>query len=180
MSRIGKKPIEISDNVFVSIENRVLIFKGPKGTLSFTLPEGIDYQLDGKVLSFVRNSDSKKVCASHGLTRAIVNNIVIGVTNGFTKTLQIEGVGYKVEAKENKLLLSLGYSHPILFIPPEGISVETPSSTMINIRGIDKQVVGEVAAKIRKIRPLEPYKGKGIRYKDEYVRRKVGKSASKK
>lgn len=180
MSRIGKKPVEIPNNVSVSLENRVLTFKGPKGTLSFKLPKGIDYQLDGKVLSFVRNGDDKKVRSFHGLTRSIVNNIVIGVTNGFIKTLQIEGVGYKAEAKENKLLLSLGYSHPILFIPPKGITIETPSATMINISGIDKQVVGEVAAKIRKLRPPEPYKGKGIRYKDEYVRRKAGKSASKK
>ncbi|MGQ9818796.1 MAG: 50S ribosomal protein L6 [Candidatus Kapaibacteriales bacterium] len=180
MSRIGKKPIEIPNNVSVSDENRVLTFKGPKGALSFKIPDGINYQIDGKVLKFQRNGDDKKVRAKHGLARALVNNIVIGVTNGFIKTLQIEGVGYKAEAKDNKLLLSLGYSHPILFIPPEGVSIETPSATMINISGIDKQVVGEVAAKIRKLRPPEPYKGKGIRYKDEYVRRKAGKSASKK
>lgn len=180
MSRIGKKPIEIPDKISLSVENRVLTVKGPKGSLSFTLPDGIDFQIDGKVITFTRNSEDKKVRANHGLTRSLVYNMIVGVANEFTKVLQIEGVGYKAEAKDNKLLLSLGYSHPILFIPPEGVKIETPSATMINVTGIDKQVVGEVSAKIRELRPPEPYKGKGIRYKDEFIRRKAGKSASKK
>lgn len=180
MSRIGKKPIEIPDKVSVSVEDNVITVKGPKGTLKFKIPDDIAYQINGNILTFSRSSDDKKARANHGLTRSLVNNMIVGVTNGFTKTLQIEGVGYKAEARDNKLMLSLGYSHPILFIPPEGITIDTPSATMINVNGIDKQVVGEVSAKIRKLRPPEPYKGKGIRYKDEFIRRKAGKSASKK
>ncbi len=179
MSRIGKKPILIPENVKVSIEDRKITVTGPKGCLSFNLPEGIEYNFEGQYLTFSRNSDEKKIRALHGLTRAMVYNMVLGVSQGFTKTLQIEGVGYKAEMKGKNLMLSLGYSHPILFIPPDGIQLETPSATMINVFGIDKQVVGEVAAKIRKLRPPEPYKGKGIRYKDEVVRRKPGKTAGK-
>lgn len=179
MSRIGKKPIVIPSNVKVNFEDNKVIVTGPKGSLSFHLPKSINYKVDGNQLTFSRESDDKKDRAAHGLARAIVNNMIVGVTEGFTKTLQIEGVGYKAEMKNQNLMLSLGYSHQILFIPPEGIKFETPSATMINVIGIDKQAVGEVAAKIRKLRPPEPYKGKGIRYKDEFIRRKAGKSAAK-
>ncbi len=179
MSRIGKKPILIPDKVKVNFEERKVVVTGPKGSLFFRLPEGINYNIEENKLTFTRESDVKKVRAAHGLSRAIINNMIIGVTEGFTKTLQIEGVGYKAEMKDKNLMLSLGYSHPILFIPPEDVKFETPSPTLINVIGVDKQVVGEVASKIRKLRPPEPYKGKGIRYKDEFIRRKPGKSAAK-
>lgn len=179
MSRIGKKPIIIPDNVKINFEGNKVVVTGPKGSLYFSLPESINCNVENNKLTISRENDDKKIRAVHGLSRAIINNMVTGVTEGFTKTLQIEGVGYKAEMKNQNLMLSLGYSHQILFIPPEGIKFETPSATMINVIGIDKQVVGEVAAKIRKLRPPEPYKGKGIRYKDEFVRRKAGKTASK-
>lgn len=179
MSRIGKKPVQIPKEVQLEFQDRSLVVRGPKGQLSFVIPDGIEYTFKDQILNFFRTSEDKKVRAAHGLTRAIVNNMVQGVTNGFSKTLQIEGIGYKAEMKGNKLMLSLGYSHPILFIPPEGITIESPNPTTIIVKGIDKQVVGEVAAKIRMLRPPEPYKGKGIRYLGEYIRRKAGKAASK-
>lgn len=179
MSRIGKKPIEIPKDVQVEFKDRTLIVRGPKGELSITIPNGIEYSYQNQRLTFSRTDDDKKVRAAHGLTRAIVNNMVQGVREGFAKTLQIEGIGYKAEMKGKSLMLTLGYSHPILFIPPDGITIESPNPTTIVVKGIDKQVVGEVAAKIRMLRPPEPYKGKGIRYLGEYARRKPGKSASK-
>lgn len=180
MSRIGKKPVIIPDNVKVNIDNnKVLSAKGPKGELSMTLPEEIDYNIDGNVLTFSRKNEEKKVRSIHGLTRTLAFNTIEGVMNGFTKTLQIEGVGYKIEARGKKVLLSLGFSHPVLIIPPDGITIEAPSATMMKIHGINKQLVGSVAAKIRSLRPPEPYKGKGFRYEGEYIRRKAGKTAAK-
>lgn len=179
MSRIGKKPVVVPDKVQVTIDNRIIKAKGPKGELSMTLPEEIGYTFEEKTLTFSRSNDLKHVRALHGLVRASVWNMVEGVLNGFTRTLQIEGVGYKAEMKGSKLLLALGFSHPILLIPPDDIKIETPSATVIKVHGINKQVVGLVAAKIRALRPPEPYKGKGIRYEGEYVRRKAGKTASK-
>ncbi|MCX7879344.1 MAG: 50S ribosomal protein L6 [Ignavibacteria bacterium] len=179
MSRIGKKPIVIPGNVKVEVNNGLILVKGPKGELSFPLSENIEYQFEGNTLTFIRKSDDKKVRAVHGLTRAVVSNMITGVVEGFTKTLQIEGIGYKAEMKGRNLLLSLGYSHPILLIPPDGVQIETPSVNTILVKGIDKQRVGEVSAKIKKLRPVEPYKGKGIRYLGEYVRRKAGKLASR-
>lgn len=179
MSRIGKKTIVVPDKVKVTIEDRLLKAKGPKGELSFRLPDGIDYVYENNEINFSRQSDLKHIRALHGLTRAEAYNVIYGVAEGFTKTLLIEGVGYKAEMKGTKLMLSLGYSHPIIIIPPDGITIETASATNIKVIGIDKNVVGLVAAKIRDLRPPEPYKGKGVRYEGEYVRRKAGKTSAK-
>ncbi len=179
MSRVGKKPITVPDKVQVDIKDKVLTAKGPKGVLMLNIPTEIQYTFENKTLSFSRESDEKHVRALHGLTRALASNVVEGVINGFTKTLQIEGVGYKAELKGKKLFMTLGYSHPILIIPPDGIEFVVPNANTINILGIDKQLVGLIAAKIRKLRPPEPYKGKGVRYEGEYIRRKAGKTATK-
>ena len=179
MSRIGKKPIAIPDNVKISFQDNILKAKGPKGELELKIPSEIDYKIENKELVFSRNSEEKYIRAIHGLTRALCFNVVEGVTNGFTRTLQIEGVGYKAELKGKKLSLAMGFSHAVLIIPPDGILLEVPNVNTIKINGIDKQLVGQVAAKIRQIRPPEPYKGKGIRYEGEYVRRKAGKTAAK-
>lgn len=179
MSRVGKKPIQIPDKVNVEFDNGKILVKGAKGELSFDIPEGITYKLDGNILTFDRTKDDKKTRALHGLTRAYVYNMVFGVSQGFEKTLLIHGIGYKAEMKNKNLLLSLGYSHPILFIPPDGITLESPNPTTIIVKGIDKQVVGEVASKIKKIRPVEPYKGKGIFYQGQFIRRKAGKTGTK-
>lgn len=179
VSRIGKKIIVVPDKVQVKIEDRLLKAKGPKGELSFRLPEEIDYVFENNTLSFSRQNDLKHVRALHGLTRAEVYNAVFGVSEGFTRTLLIEGVGYKVEMKGKNLVLSLGYSHPTLLIPPDGITIEAPTPSQIKVSGIDKHIVGLVAAKIRSLRPPEPYKGKGIRYEGEYIRRKAGKTSAK-
>lgn len=179
MSRIGKKPIVVPDKVQVNIKDRELIAKGPKGELKFVIPAEIEFSFENKTITFSRQSDEKRIRALHGLTRALCNNAIEGVMSGFTKTLQIEGVGYKSEQKGKRLLLSMGYSHQLLIIPPDGITLESPTPTSIKISGIDKQLIGAVASKIRKIRPPEPYKGKGIRYEGEYIRRKAGKTSTK-
>jgi large subunit ribosomal protein L6 len=179
VSRIGKKPIQIPDKVKVEFTDGKIIVRGPKGELSFSIPDGITFKLEGNVLTFERTTDDKKTRALHGLTRAYVNNMIIGVTQGFEKTLLISGIGYKAEMKNKGLLLSLGYSHPIFFIPPDGVTLESPNPTTILVKGIDKQAVGEVAAKIKKLRPVEPYKGKGIFYQGQFIRRKAGKSGTK-
>ena len=179
MSRIGKKLITIPDKVQVSINGGIIAVKGPKGELQFPLNPAISYTLEGKDLSFARSTDEKHVRAAHGLTRAMVASMIEGVTNGFKRDLQMEGVGYRVELRGKNLLFTLGYSHPILFIPPPGIEFSTASATTVSVAGIDKQLVGEVAAKIRRLRPPEPYKGKGIRYVGEQIIRKAGKSGKK-
>jgi len=179
VSRIGKKPIEIPAKVQVKIEDRLLTAKGPKGELSFRLPDGIDYILENNTLTFSRRDDQKHTRALHGLTRAEVYNRIVGVSEEFTRTLLIEGVGYKVEMRGKNLLLSMGYSHPILFIPPDNVTIEAPNATTIKLSSNDKNALGLVAAKIRSIRPPEPYKGKGIRYEGEYIRRKAGKTSAK-
>lgn len=179
MSRVGKKPIVVPDKVQVEIKEKVLTAKGPKGVLMLDIPGEINYTFENNTLSFSRESDEKHIRALHGLTRALANNVVEGVVNGFTKTLQIEGVGYKAELRDKKLFMTLGYSHPILIIPPDGIEFVVPNANTINILGINKHLIGLVAAKIRKLRPPEPYKGKGVRYEGEYIRRKAGKTATK-
>ena len=179
MSRIGLKALQIPDKVQVIIKDNCITAKGPKGELSHNIPEPIEYKLENNVLTFSRPNDEKKVRALHGLTRALTANLVQGVATGFTKSLKIEGVGYKAEMKGKNLFLSLGYSHPILVVPPYGIEIQTPTATTIVISGADKQLVGEVSARVRKLRKPEPYKGKGIRYDGEYVRRKAGKTNSK-
>lgn len=180
MSRIGKSPISIPDKVQVSINGDNITAKGPKGELNFVKSEIINIEQDGNNLLVKRFNDDKSSRSLHGLTRSIVYNMVTGVSTGFKKVLQIEGVGFKAEMKGQRLFLSLGYSHPIVVLPPTGISFATPNATTIEIEGYDKQLIGEVAFKIRKLRKPEPYKGKGIRYQGEYIRRKAGKSASKK
>lgn len=179
MSRIGKKTIVIPDKVQVKFENNLFTAKGPKGELSFILPEEIKYVLENNTLNFSRESELKHIRALHGLVRAEVYNRIAGVSEGFTRTLQIEGVGYKAEMKGEKLMLSLGYSHLILIIPPDGIQLATETPTRIKVHGINKHIVGLMASKIRSLRPPEPYKGKGIHYEGEYVRRKAGKTSAK-
>lgn len=179
MSRIGKKLISIPKEAQITVNGKQVKVKGPKGELEFTIPEPISHEMKDGTVSFSRNSDEKHTRALHGLTRALVNSMVEGVTKGFTKTLDVEGVGYKVEMRGKNLYMSLGYSHPVLFIPPPGITFATSSATQFTVSGIDKQLVGEVAAKIRELRAPEPYKGKGIRYSGEYIRRKAGKSGGK-
>ena len=177
MSRIGRMPIPLPSGVEVTQQGATLSVKGPLGTLERTIhPEMVVEQADGE-LRVVRPSDEPRHRALHGLTRTLVNNMVVGVTQGFSKELEIIGVGYRATAKGNDgLELALGYSHPIDFKAPAGVTFEVPSPTRIIVSGIDKQAVGQVAANIRKFRKPEPYKGKGVRYSGEYVRRKVGKA----
>lgn len=180
MSRIGKKPLPLPSGVQVEIGTDSLRIRGPKGELRVPLPAGIQCQQQQGVLIFTRTSEEKKVKAAHGLARALAAAAIQGVTQGYTRTLQIEGIGYRAELRgQNRLLLFVGYSHPVLFIPPEGITLSVPAPTTIQVSGIDKQLVGEIAARIRAIRPPEPYKGKGIRYDGEYIRRKAGKAAGR-
>jgi large subunit ribosomal protein L6 len=177
MSRIGKQPIPLPEGVIVSIETGLVRVNGPKGELSERVNTDLKVeQEDGSVL-VSRPTDRGEHRALHGLTRSLINNMVVGVTEGFEKRLEIQGVGYRAQLKGKNLELALGYSHPVPIEAPEGIEFEVPSPTEIVVKGASKQAVGEIAARIRKKRPPEPYKGKGIRYKDEYVARKVGKRA---
>jgi len=179
MSRVGKLPIPVPKDAKVKVDGKNISVTGPKGTLSRLIHDDITAVLDDNNLVVTRHSDLKKHCALHGLTRALLSNMVVGVTDGFKKVLQIIGVGYRAEMKGKCLVLSLGYSHPIVFMIPEGIKVEVlPKENKIIIEGINKELVGQVAAKIRSFRKPEPYKGKGIRYIDEQVRTKAGKTAS--
>lgn len=178
MSRIGKKPIVVPDKVQIKIENNVLTAKGPKGELSVDIPENIEYKFEEGIIEFSRTNEQAKTRSIHGLTRSLAANAIEGVFNGFKKVLRVEGVGFKAEIRGTRLLLSLGFSHPILIIPPDGISFEVLNQNMITVLGHDKQLVGEVSAKIRAIRKPEPYKGKGVRYEGEYIRRKAGKTAA--
>ena len=177
MSRIGKKPIPVPDGVTVTIEPEVVHVTGPRGALSERVHRDIDVKQDDGILSVTRPTDRGEHRALHGLTRSLVANMVEGVTQGFTKTLEIQGVGYRAQLKGRDLELALGYSHPVPIKAPEGIEFEVPQPTRVIVKGNSKQQVGEVAAIIRKQRPPEPYKGKGIRYQGEYVARKVGKRA---
>jgi large subunit ribosomal protein L6 len=177
VSRIGKLPIEIPGNIDINIKNNVVTVKGPKGELSYTVNPGIEIEREDQKIHVKRPSDDKQWRSLHGLTRTLINNMLVGVTDGYSKVLLIEGVGYKAELRGKFLVLNLGYSHPIYFFAPEGISIQVPAPNRVEIYGIDKVLVGEVSAKIRSFRPPEPYKGKGIRYVDEHIRRKAGKTA---
>ena len=177
MSRIGKKPIPLPTGVTVSIEPELVQVNGPRGTLSERVPRDIGVAQDGETIVVTRPTDRGEHRALHGLTRSLVANMVEGVTSGFRKTLEIQGVGYRAVLKGSDLELALGYSHPVPVKAPEGIEFEVPQPTKVIVKGNSKQMVGEVAAYIRKQRPPEPYKGKGIRYEGEYVARKVGKRA---
>ena len=179
MSRIGKKPVAVPKGADVSVSGNTVRVKGPKGDLTLDVHPELSVKLeDGRVV-VERPSDSAHHKALHGLTRTLVSNMMAGVTTGFSKTLEIQGVGYRAEKKGggDQLTLSLGYSHPVLYKPPAGITIEVPNPTTVTVRGADKQTVGQVAADIRSFRPPEPYKGKGIRYQGEQVRRKAGKTA---
>ncbi|MCX7835387.1 MAG: 50S ribosomal protein L6 [bacterium] len=180
MSRIGKKPIILPKGVSVSIQNDVIQVKGAKGTLQRALPKSISVSIDGDVLTVERKTDARTDRALHGLMRSLIANMVTGVSEGFSKTLDIVGVGYKAEKKGDAIVLSLGYSHPIEFVPPSGVTVEVPKSTQIVVSGIDKEAVGQVSAIIRGFRKPEPYKGKGIKYLDEVILRKAGKTGKSK
>jgi large subunit ribosomal protein L6 len=176
MSRIGRQPIPVPGGVEVKIDGRAVTVKGPKGELSHTVAEPIAVGLDDGAVTVTRPNDENTVRALHGLTRALLNNMVVGVTQGYSKTLEIVGVGYRVQAKGSDLEFSLGYSHSILVEAPEGIIFKVERPTVFSVEGIDKQKVGEVAANIRKLRKPDPYKGKGVRYQGEQIRRKVGKA----
>jgi large subunit ribosomal protein L6 len=178
MSRVGLAPIPVPSGVEVNISGRHVSVKGPKGQLDQELPEPITAKVDDGVLTVSRPDDQRASRALHGLSRALLSNMVVGVSQGFTKELEIVGVGYRAVAQgPSKLELQLGFSHPVHVQAPDGITFEVPQPTQVIIAGIDKQVVGQVAANIRSIRKPEPYKGKGVRYKDERVRRKAGKAA---
>ena len=177
MSRVGRQPIPIADGVRIEINGRQVTVTGPKGTLSREVAHpGITVAQEDGRLVVTRSSEEKEQRAMHGLTRTLIANMVTGVTTGFTKTLEIQGVGYRVQKQGNNLMLSVGFSHPVEFAPPPGIEFGVEGANRVLVTGIDKERVGQVAANIRKIRPPEPYKGKGIRYQGEVVRRKAGKA----
>ena len=181
MSRIGKMPIAVPAGVTVDIaENNKVTVKGPKGTLERVLPAEMDIKMEGNEVIVSRPNDLKKMKSLHGLTRTLIHNMVVGVTDGYEKKLEVNGVGYRAQMKGKKLALTLGFSHPLELDAPEGITIECPSATQIVISGINNEHVGEFAAKIRDYRLPEPYKGKGIRYVGEHVRRKAGKAGTKK
>ncbi|MGQ0813404.1 MAG: 50S ribosomal protein L6 [Gemmatimonadota bacterium] len=179
MSRIGKKPIPVPKNVEVTVNGSTVKVKGPKGELTNTFQPNMKVRVENGEVIVERPTDDKTDRALHGLTRALIANMVQGVTEGFKKTLEIVGVGYKAEKKGKHLVVTVGYSHPVEYPEPAGISLTTPAPTTIVIEGIDKQKVGQVAAELREFRRPEPYKGKGIRYQGEQVRRKAGKTAGK-
>lgn len=178
MSRIGKKPIQIPKNVKVGINGNTISIEGPKGKLTFETHPDMKAEAKEEQLIVSRNSDDKSAMSLHGLTRTLINNMIIGVTSGFQKELEIIGVGFRAQVSGKKLVMQLGFSHPVEFHIPEGIVIETPKPTQIVVKGTDKQKVGEIAAEIRAFYPPEPYKGKGIRYAGEYVRKKVGKAVA--
>ncbi|MCA1066393.1 50S ribosomal protein L6 [Rossellomorea sp. AcN35-11] len=177
MSRVGKLPIEIPSDVTLTVgEDNTVTVKGPKGELSRTFNSDIKVELEGNVATVTRPSDAKDHRALHGTTRALIANMVEGVSKGFQRNLELVGVGYRAQKQGTKLVLNVGYSHPVEIEPEQGIEIEVPANTKISIKGIDKERVGALAANIRAVRSPEPYKGKGIRYEGEYVRRKEGKT----
>ena len=176
MSRIGLKPIPVPRDVEITLEGANLTVKGPKGQLSQAIPAGMEIVTEGELLHVKRASDEKEHRSLHGLTRSLVANMVEGVTRGFEKNLELVGVGYRAAKQGQNLVLTVGYSHPVTIEPEEGIEIDVPAPTRISVKGIDKQLVGNTAAVIRHVRPPEPYKGKGIKYQGERIRRKVGKT----
>lgn len=179
MSRIGKKPVKILKGVKVEKDGDNITVTGPKGSLSLWVNPIIQTQISPEEIQFSRGTDIKREKALHGLYSVLVKNMIHGVVEGFKKKLELVGIGYRAEIRSNMLFLSIGYSHPIIFAPPDGVKIELQSDTIIVISGIDKQLVGQVAAKIRSFKVPEPYKGKGIKYEGEYIRRKAGKAAAK-
>lgn len=179
MSRIGKKPIDVPAGVTVKVENNLVTVKGPKGELQRQIHHSMKVTLDNGVITVERPDDEKENRALHGLSRTLIHNMVEGVTNGFSKTLEIQGVGYRAAKQGKNINFTLGFSHPVVMEPPAGITFDVPQPNKIVVSGSDKEKVGAVAAEIRNLRPSEPYKGKGIRYEGEHVRRKVGKAGAK-
>ncbi|MDJ0990011.1 MAG: 50S ribosomal protein L6 [Desulfobacterales bacterium] len=179
MSRVGKKPISIPAKVDVSLKDRLVTVKGSKGTLSRTIHADVDLQVDGNVIQVIIQNEDRKSRALQGLTRSLVNNMVTGVSSGFERVLEINGIGYRAEVKGQTLVLNLGYSNPVSFDLPKGISAAVDRNTVIKLTGIDKEQLGQTAASIRKLRPPEPYKGKGIKYAEERIIRKAGKTGTK-
>lgn len=177
MSRIGNKHVAIPAGVTANLTNNTLTIKGPKGELTLNVHPDMDVKIDGEAIVVTRPSDDKAHRSLHGTTRALIHNMVVGVTDGFTKVLEINGVGYRAQLQGTTLVVNAGYSHPVNMPVPAGLTVKVPTPTEIHITGSDKQIVGQFAAEIREIRKPEPYKGKGIRYQGEYVRRKEGKKA---
>jgi large subunit ribosomal protein L6 len=180
MSRIGRLPVEIPAGVDVKLNGNEVTVKGPKGTLTQVFHPDMVIEREGNEILIKRKTEQKKDKALHGLTRSLLKNMVVGVTEGFSKTLEINGVGYRAQKQGNKLILTLGYSHPVEMTEPAGITIDVPAQNQIIVKGIDKQAVGEVAAKIREKRPPEPYKGKGVKYANEVILRKEGKTGAKK
>ena len=176
MSRIGRNPIQIPAGVTITVADSKVTVKGPKGELSLEISPRMSVEVKDNVLTVARPSDEKEDRAAHGLTRTLINNMVVGVTTGYSKTLEINGVGYKAEKQGTKLVLNLGYSHTVIFEEGDGITFATPNNTTVVVSGIDKQKVGEMAAKVRAKRPPEPSLGKGIKYAGEHIRRKAGKA----
>ena len=177
MSRVGKKIIEVPANVTVEVaEGNLVTVKGPKGELTRQFNQDMKIEQEGNIISVVRPSDSKEHRTNHGTTRALLANMVTGVSEGFTRSLELIGVGYRAQLQGKKLVLNVGYSHPVEFTPEEGLEIEVPSNTKVIVKGISKERVGALASNIRDVRPPEPYKGKGIRYEGEFVRRKEGKT----
>ena len=176
MSRIGNRKIEVPEGVTVKVENDIVTVTGPKGSLSQKMLKGISLEQEGNTITLTRVNDAAK--AMHGTMNALLHNMILGVTKGYEKGLEIIGVGYRFNVAGNKLTINAGYSHPVVMNVPEGLTAEAPSNTEIVVKGIDKVLVGEFAANVRKVRKPEPYKGKGIRYKDEHIQRKEGKKAA--
>ena len=176
MSRIGNKPITVPAGIDVTIDGQKITVKGPKGTLERTVNDNISIKLENGVIVVARPNDEKENRSLHGLTRTLINNMIEGVSNEFTKQLEINGVGYRAAKQGNKIVLTLGYSHPVEMVEPEGIKYEVPNPNSIIVKGIDKELVGQMAAEIRSKRPPEVYRGKGIKYVDEHIRRKEGKT----
>ena len=179
MSRIGNKPITVPEGVEVSLNENVITVKGPKGTLVKELHKNINVALEGNVINVTRPNDEPFNRSLHGLTRTLINNMIVGVKDEFKRELEINGVGYRAQKQGNKLVMNLGYSHPVEMVEPEGITFDVPSQNQIIVRGIDKEVVGQTAAVIRTKRPPEVYRGKGIKYAEEVIRRKEGKAGKK-
>ena len=179
MSRVGKRPVVVPQEVKLSLEDQVLSVKGPKGELNRRLNTEVEVKIEDDRIVVERRNDSKRLRALHGLTRTLIANMVEGVTNGFSKSLNLVGVGYRASKSGEKLVLAVGYSHLVEIAPPQGVEIEVPNPTLIVVKGYDKEQVGQTAANIRAVRPPEPYQGKGIRYSGEKVRRKAGKAGKK-
>ena len=179
MSRIGNKPITVPENVEVKVDGQKITVKGPKGTLEKELHPNMKITLENNVITVTRPNDEPQNRSLHGLTRTLINNMIVGVVDEYTRALEINGVGYRAAKQGNKLVLTLGYSHPVEMVEPEGIKFEVPAPNQIIVRGMDKELVGEMAAVIRTKRPPEVYRGKGIKYVEEHIRRKEGKTGKK-